>query len=54
MPLHEDPSKAASDNRIRALLTAPNEERRREAAAALLAADWQRIADRIEADADAE
>lgn len=32
LPLAEDPSKAASDIRITALFTAPNDERRREAA----------------------
>ena len=42
--LAEDPSKAASDIRLTALFTAPNEERRREAAAALWESDWQRLA----------
>ena len=42
--LNDDPSKAASDIRLTALFTAPNEERRREAAAALWESDWQRLA----------
>ena len=58
--LNDDPSKAASDIRLMALYTAPNEERRREAAAALWESDWQRLAgitftaEQLEAAAEAD
>lgn len=46
----EQQARADSDIRISEVFTAPNDERRREAAAALTDADWQRIAGtRIEA-----
>ena len=41
----EQQARADSDIRLSAVFTAPNDERRREAAAALTDADWQRIAD---------
>ena len=40
-----DTAKAASDARLAAVFTAPDEARRREAAADLRDSDWQRIAD---------
>lgn len=42
----DEQARADSDIRLSAVFTAPNDERRREAAAALTEADWQRIADR--------